>query len=203
MFGELVHVALFDIEGGYEDAFDDWYQGEHLPALMSRPGWSGATRYECTDGQPSHLVIHSIAEDALDEVHVAAPFRDGTFARRIRNYTAEPYEQIFAMGDSPDDADLINLVTVDIDHEQEEAFNTWYDEVHVPEIVDCPGWIGNRRYRSLTTGGRVMAAYGLEDEEEPFGTDQYEASSGWDDFTPHIRGYHGFRIYRLVSRVEP
>ena len=47
-----------------------------------------------------------------------------------------------------------------------------------------------------------MAIYGLEDATTPFATDEYEAAVGWDDFVAHIRGYHGFRIYRLVAELD-
>jgi hypothetical protein len=44
---------------------------------------------------------------------------------------------------------------------QEEEFNTWYDEVHVPEILATPGFDACRRYRIRRS---PLAPEGHEDE---------------------------------------
>ena len=49
--------------------------------------------------------------------------------------------------------------------EREEAFNRWYDEVHLPEITNCPGFLRSARYVATDAGGRrYLALYELEDE---------------------------------------
>ena len=93
---------------------------------------------------------------------------------------------------------LVNIVTVDIDAAYAGAFDRWYNEVHVPEILGCPGWLGNRRYECLDGEPRFLAIYDLEDERLPFDTPEYRAAVGWDEHVGRIRGYHGFRIYRLI-----
>jgi hypothetical protein len=39
------------------------------------------------------------------------------------------------------------LVYTDVDPEHEEAFNRWYDETHVPDILTTEGFSGARRYK--------------------------------------------------------
>jgi hypothetical protein len=197
----LIHVAGLDIERGYEDAFAAWYESEHVPRMLSQPGWSGVRRYECLDGEPRHVAIYDLDEDALDGIASEAPYRDPTFARRIRNYHARTLARIHAQGDDPAEAELINLVTVDMRPEHAAAFSRWYSEVHVPEMLDCPGWLGNERFESLDGDPRFMAIYGLSDADRPFNTEEYESVVGWDEHVEHIRGYHGWRIYRLLSRM--
>ncbi|OLT40052.1 hypothetical protein BJF85_06985 [Saccharomonospora sp. CUA-673] len=42
--------------------------------------------------------------------------------------------------------------------QQEEAFNQWYDEVHIPQVVErIPGVVGGNRFR-LATAQLVSAA---------------------------------------------
>jgi hypothetical protein len=32
----------------------------------------------------------------------------------------------------------------------------------------------------------------------PFNSPEWEAAVGWDEHVDHIRGFHGFRVYRLI-----
>ena len=44
------------------------------------------------------------------------------------------------------------IVTAEVDEEVEAAWNTWYDTVHLPDALACPGVLSGRRY---TTDGIV------------------------------------------------
>ena len=43
-----------------------------------------------------------------------------------------------------------HIVMVDIDLKVEEAFNLWYNTVHIPRILACPGWLSATRRLSLS-----------------------------------------------------
>jgi hypothetical protein len=195
---ELVHVAALDVEARYEDAFDAWFAGVHLPELFARPGWNAARRYECTAGEPRRLVVYDLDERALEGPLKATPFADPEIGRRVRNYSARTFRRVLTAGEDPAQAELVNVITVDVDAEHAEAFDRWYSEVHVPEILACPGWRGACRYESIDGDPRFLAIYALDDPVTPFATEEYEAAVGWDEHTDQIRGYHGFRIYRLL-----
>ncbi|MGI9557716.1 MAG: hypothetical protein ACR2N5_07230 [Solirubrobacterales bacterium] len=197
----LIHVVGLDVQLGIEDEFIRWYDTEHLPTLLKRPGWSGARRYECLEGEPRCLTIFTVGEEALSERMSATPFGDPAFGNQVRDYAARTWRRIFSLGEDPLSADLINLITVDIEPDHAAAFSRWYNEVHVPEIVACPGWLGGSRYESLDGDPRFMAIYGLEDELRPFTSEEHGAVVGWDEHVDQIRGYHGFRIYRLVEEI--
>nr|MDQ6921968.1 hypothetical protein [Candidatus Dormibacteraeota bacterium] len=94
--------------------------------------------------------------------------------------------------------DLVNVITVDVDDQHAESFSRWYNEVHFPEILACPGWHAGRRYECVDGEPRFLAVYDLDDEESPFSSPEYAAAVGWDEHVAGIRGYHGFRIYRLI-----
>lgn len=197
-----VHVSGLDVEPGFAEDFDRWYVEEHLPTALREPGWRRATRYACLDGEPRTLTIFELDDEASGRGPAPAPFRDPAFARRIRDYQARTYREIHAAGADPAAAELINLITVDIDAAGAEAFSSWYTHVHVPEILACPGWLGARRYESTDSDSTFMAVYALADALRPFATPEYESAVGWDEHVERIRGYHGFRIYRALDRVE-
>jgi hypothetical protein len=197
----VIHLARFELESAREAEFGDWYESEHVPAMLARPGWRRMRRYLCTDGRP-HISLYDIDD------HVAAggspsvseaPFRSGRFAARgIRDYHARTWREIHSAGVHLERPEWLNVVTVDIEDAHAGEFNRWYNEVHVPEILRCPGWIANRRYECVDGEPRFLAVYDLEDDERPFNSPEWEAAVGWDDHVGQIRGFHGFRVYRLI-----
>lgn len=55
------------------------------------------------------------------------------------------------------------LVMIDVDPEHEEDFNRWYDEEHLPERLQCPGFLSARRYLAVDGEPKYLAIYELED----------------------------------------
>jgi hypothetical protein len=200
----LIHTACFDIASDHQDAFDRWYEDEHVPEVLARPGWERAHRYVCLDGGPRDLVVYDLGEEALDPAGTPseAAFRSYPEDHRIRNYLSRTLRRISATAADPREAELINYVTVEVEPALAAGFSRWYEEVHVPEIVACPGWLGNERYEALAAEPLFLAVYGLADAERPFTTPEYEAAVGWDEHLDAIRGYHGFRIYRRTALLE-
>ena len=195
----MIHVAALDTDLP-EATFLRWYEQEHIAQILTRSGWLGARCYRCLRGEPRILTIFDV-DATLASVGIvsASPFLEGFVERRgIRNYHARTYMQIHEAGRHMTPPSLINAVTVDIDGPKAPAFSEWYNTVHFPEILACPGWIGGRRYEAIDGQPRFLAIYDLEDSDRPFNSPQYDAAVGWDEFAADIRGYHGFRIYELV-----
>ena len=199
----MIHLASFDLVADVEDEFMHWYEAEHIPRMLARPGWLRMRHFRCTDGSPL-LSLYELDDDVPLMPRVSeAPFRDGPFkAQGIRNYHARSWRQIHAAGRIIERSEWINVVTVDIDPTYAEGFSRWYNDVHVPEILSCPGWLANRRYECLDGEPRFLAIYDLEDDTRPFGSKQWASAVGWDEYVEHIRGFHGFRVYRLVFDSE-
>ena len=64
------------------------------------------------------------------------------------------------------------LVYTDVDAEHEEAFNRWYDETHVPDILAVEGFRAARRYklsgpppRNQEPASRYLAIYELDTDD--------------------------------------
>jgi hypothetical protein len=90
---------------------------------------------------------------------------------------------------------MLVVVTVDVDPSVEEAFNRWYDEVHVPDILRCPGFLRAERFVGEESP-RYLAIYEIADAaalESP----ELRAVRGWGPFEPHVSSYKR-RIYRTV-----
>jgi uncharacterized protein (TIGR02118 family) len=61
---------------------------------------------------------------------------------------------------------VLFVVKATIRPDQEAAFNRWYNEEHVPEVLQFPGLVSARRYRALEGEDkyRYMAVYEVQDE---------------------------------------
>lgn len=55
------------------------------------------------------------------------------------------------------------MVWTDIDAGHEAEFNRWYDEEHLPRLLEVPGFLSAGRYMALKGGPKYLAVYELED----------------------------------------
>ncbi len=78
-------------------------------------------------------------------------------------------------------------VAAEVEPEVEAEWNRWYDEVHLPEIVDCPGFRHAARYVAAADGKRFYQA--LYDLDGPQALDgpEFAKRRGWDRFRPQLR----------------
>ena len=91
------------------------------------------------------------------------------------------------------------IVTAEVDPQVEEQWNRWYDEVHLPDALKCPGVKRGQRYVSTgdisdTTAGErsrinkriYTTVYELE-SPAAITTPEFQAMRGWYQFAPHVR----------------
>jgi hypothetical protein len=65
---------------------------------------------------------------------------------------------------------------------REDEYNRWYDEVHVPEILAVPGFVGARRFRALD-GDHYLTVYDLEAEDITVPVAEFRARSAAGETT--------------------
>lgn len=91
------------------------------------------------------------------------------------------------------------IVTAEVDPSVEADWSRWYDTVHLPAALACPGVLSGRRYRSA---GEVRAndrgargsintpvyttIYELAGPEAA-ATPEFQAMRGWYEFAAHVR----------------
>ncbi|MBC8239028.1 MAG: hypothetical protein H8E30_01000 [Alphaproteobacteria bacterium] len=90
------------------------------------------------------------------------------------------------------------LVSAEIAPGVEAAWNKWYDEVHLPDALACPGVLSGNRYvsagaasltkdgeKSQAVGRTYMAVYELSGPEA-LETPEFMEMRGWYQFTDKI-----------------
>lgn len=95
---------------------------------------------------------------------------------------------------------VVLITSVDVAAGAEEAFNRWYDDVHLPEVLACPGFLSARRYECTDGQPRYLAIYELEDEGA-LTTPEMRRVRGWGEMFPHVRNFHE-RIYRQIHAAR-
>ena len=91
------------------------------------------------------------------------------------------------------------IVTAEVDPEVEAEWNRWYDEVHLPDALRCPGMKRGQRYVSATEISETVAGKTTKiqrriyttiyevDGPDTIATPEFQAMRGWYQFSPHVR----------------
>ena len=92
--------------------------------------------------------------------------------------------------------EVILVVGVDVEAEAEAEFNRWYNEQHIREVLNCPGWQWGTRYKSVDGSPTYLAIYGMDNEEAMWTPERQEIKT-FGRFWPRIESYWG-RTYRRI-----
>ncbi len=144
-----------------EDAFNEWYDREHVPARLALPGFTAACRYTVVRGTPKYAVAYYMT--GLDVLETSAyrqlkqqpSERTARMLASVTGFTRYVAEEIGRLMRPANPADpvaapylYVVLFAVPPDHEGE--FNHWYDEDHCPLLLRNQHWWQIRRYRIRT-----------------------------------------------------
>ena len=69
--------------------------------------------------------------------------------------------------------------------EHESAWNDWYDNVHLPELLSVPGFVSAVRFRQLGADGHYLAMYEIDDPRV-FSEPRYAQITGWGEWAPMV-----------------
>ncbi len=79
------------------------------------------------------------------------------------------------------------VVLAEVEPEVEADWNRWYNAVHVPEILACPGLHRCTRYASRDAeGGRTYVAIYQVDGPQVLETPEFAAARGWGPFVGKV-----------------
>lgn len=74
------------------------------------------------------------------------------------------------------------IVSGEIESSQVDAWNRWYDEVHLPEILACPGFANARRYvRDDAEAHHFVTVYEL-DRADAMESSEFDRARGLGPF---------------------
>jgi len=90
------------------------------------------------------------------------------------------------------------VVTASVDPAIEDDWNNWYDNVHLPEIADCPGFVEAARYvTDDDRGSRLYQTIYRLDSKDAVTTTEFNERRGWAHFDQQVEAT--VRLYRRTG----
>jgi hypothetical protein len=81
---EFVLTVRIDVPPQHESEFNEWYNSDHLPALVAVPGVYCARRYVAIEGEPRYLALYEMREAAVRKSEAWKKAGDSDWTKRIR-----------------------------------------------------------------------------------------------------------------------
>jgi len=99
----------------------------------------------------------------------------------------------------------ILVVMMEVDPAHEEEFNRWYDDEHLPERLEIPGYISARRFKLEEGEGvlKYLCIWELEDGS-PLRSEAYQAQQRRpSDLRERAHAYIKQRMRGLYTQIYP
>ena len=86
--GRGIFMVYVDIDPQHVQEFNEWYNKEHLPELLSVPGILSASRYEAVKGGPKYLAVYELeSPEVLTSAAWDKAIEDGRWPSQVRPHT--------------------------------------------------------------------------------------------------------------------
>jgi hypothetical protein len=168
----LVYTDLMDPK--CEDEFNAWYNTEHLPELLTLPGFLDAARYVATRGGPKYLAVYELTSvEAVQSPEFSGRKRtawENRMPPRVtgKNRTRFVGQQIFPSAlENPDRgmAPALQIGRMSVVATAEAEWNDWYNKEYIPGYRAVSGVIYARRYHAVEAERSFATVYELANDK--------------------------------------
>jgi len=156
--GQAILFSEMTPGAAWTDRFNHWYDTEHIPLRMAVPGFCSAQRYQTQDGK-GYLAVYemetpaALASPAYQEVKGKPSDETKWMLDNVEGFTRYTCSQLSQVdkGDaSALDASVLYAVWFTVPTDRLQAFDDWYNQDHVPLIMQCDDWRMVRRFEVLS-----------------------------------------------------
>jgi hypothetical protein len=223
-----VLIARMNADPAVHDEFNAWYDGEHMAQASAIPGYgTDHRRYQAEEYEgrywtyrrhPEFTAVYALAANGDRAMSIdsdAYKAWSGDFLARWRDRTTDEVsimcDQVFGH-DSPLPYERLLIAQMNVMPEHDDEFNRWYNEEHIPQAGEIPGFgSDHRRFRAIELEGRYWhyrpnprytALYEIEpdaDVLDAINSDEYKAWSG--DFLARWRDRTSDEISTICRRI--
>jgi hypothetical protein len=150
LFSEMTPGAAFEAD------FNAWYDEEHIPLRTACPGFVSACRYKASEA-PDYLAVYELGDISVlgsdDYRAIKANPSERTawmlahvtgFTRYLGRETSCRVQS--APATAPLDAPVLYAVFFNVPSEGAAEFDAWYEEEHVPILMENSDWLMVRRF---------------------------------------------------------
>ena len=178
-----VQIVLSNpVEAAREAEFNDWYTNQHIPDLMTLPGFVRAQRFRLANsfrdprGGPTWTYMVYYELDTPDLGTMLTDLVDAHSDGRITVSDVLHNESLTALVFSPvapfygeaGKRRQIFIALANPSDGREDDFNAWYNSQHVPDVVSIPGFKGAERFKLAIpfldplAGGQYLTVYDVD-----------------------------------------
>ena len=208
-------MVFVDIDTEHDADFNAWYNQEHVPDLLSLPGFLSGARYEAAKAGPRYLACYELETAEAVKTPEYQEFRrsPSAWTQRVtpsaigRNYVRNVYTQIYPEENDPavlgrGMAPALQIGRMVVPAEIEAKYNEYYDTVRTPGNLQVPGCLAVRRYRAVEGEPKYLTVYEFEHEKVPE-TQAWNDRRGQDTMQSYIGGTYGHApgspgVYRRI-----
>ena len=189
----LLFAVVVQVNPFKRKEFNHWYNTVHVPDMLKCPGWLNGRRFEAVGTEDQFLALYELAsEKALETPEFERARGWGPMLPVVKSTKPILYRHLYTApkGKGASGAEgpfpLIRFNRSEPVPEIEERYNQWYNQVHLPELLDCPHWITAKRYIAIRGEPKYLAMYELSDLKA-FETPQYVKVRGFKELQPYVR----------------
>lgn len=168
----LVYTDLMDPK--HEEEFNAWYNTEHLPELLTLPGFLDAARYVATRGAPKYLAVYELSStETLQSPEFSKRKRtpwENRMSPRVtgKNRTRIVGRQIFPSTLENSErgmAPALQIGRMSVPESADAEWNEWYNIEYIPGYLKVPGVIYARRYHAMDGARNFATVYELVNDK--------------------------------------
>ena len=201
-------IASFDFTNAYQDEFHDWYDLEHIPEREAVPGFGSCERWIGVENSKQAIATYDL--DTIEVLRGQAynaiaydnlsPWSKRVTGKCKRILRFEGAQILPGEESAPDKAGGLLMVAINVTNENENDFNSWYTEEHIPALLAVPGVLSARRYKSNEGTHRYVAIYHLT-KPDVTKTDAWSTAID-TPWSSRIRPHFKDRIRILAQKYE-
>jgi hypothetical protein len=141
-------------EPSWEPEFNHWYDTEHIPVRMNAGGFESARRYRDPE-HDNYLVIYELESRAALATPEYARIKNEPSAwthrmlTSVHDFTRYLGDQMAVAGSTDPqalDAPVLFAVMFNVPESSLRDFDAWYEEDHIPILLECEDWLMVRRF---------------------------------------------------------
>jgi hypothetical protein len=155
--GAAILFSEMTPDPSWENEFNEWYDAEHIPLRMAVPGFLSAQRYRVR-GTRNYLAVYEMDSPAAlrSSAYLSVKNNPSDRAKRMlggvtgfTRYIAEETGNYTREADATGalDAPCLYSVFFKVPAERRPEFDGWYEQDHIPQLLECKEWLLVRRFR--------------------------------------------------------
>lgn len=186
MMDKWINMTEVKCDPAREEEFKKWMLTIHFPDILDTTGFLEARQYvekEYRDGRGKYLHIYNIETEDIDQtmrVRLAAREEEkqrGRYSVNSNNLIIAVWrdvlwrqiaERIIPGSKRTGMEKWINILEVNCEPSRENEFKDWYVNLHMPDVLSTPGFVGAKQYeaKEFRDGrGKYLHLYYIETDD--------------------------------------